>query len=258
VPEHARIIRYGITSRGPLTGKVDLGARRVEVDWEGTRVALEPSALVGSSPPDIALRAVGDVYAENALAALGGALAAGVSVEAAVARLGSMPPLPGRFEIVARAPTVIVDYAHSPDALERTVATARRLSPARLTVVFGAGGHRDRDKRPLMGAAAARADRIVLTSDNPRDEDPSEIARAIAEGIPGGCRVNVELDRARAIGLAIADSEATDVVLVAGRGHETDQIVGDRRIPLSDRDVVLDSIAENRTTGGVRTTRRRS
>jgi UDP-N-acetylmuramoyl-L-alanyl-D-glutamate--2,6-diaminopimelate ligase len=141
-----------------------------------------------------------------------------------------VPTVTGRFERVAEAPAVVVDYAHTPDALARTLGTARALCPGRLVLVFGAGGGRDRDKRPQMGAASALADRVVLTSDNPRDEDPAAIAAAVRAGIPGGVDVTRELDRARAIRLAVAEASEDDLVLVTGKGHETEQLArGERR-----------------------------
>src|SRR6185436_11291717 len=124
-------------------------------------------------PSEISVRAIGDVYAENALAALLGATSAGVPPNDAAAALAEAEPPPGRFEIIHERPYVVVDYAHSPDALARTVAIARVLAKdARLFVVFGAGGKRDKDKRKPMGEAANPADVVILTSDNPRNEDP--------------------------------------------------------------------------------------
>ena len=133
-------------------------------------------------------------------------------------------------------PLVVIDYAHTPDALDKVLSALKPVAQARggqLVAVFGAGGGRDRAKRPVMGSvAAARADRIVLTSDNPRGEDPQAIVDAIREGVSGGCVV--ELDRAKAIDDAIASADAADVVLIAGKGHETFQEVNGRRLPFSD------------------------
>jgi UDP-N-acetylmuramoyl-L-alanyl-D-glutamate--2,6-diaminopimelate ligase len=247
IPKGIRILRYGVPSRGDVPRGVDLVARTVSFDFDGTEVALEATELVGSAPPPIRVRAVGDVYAENALAAVGAALAAGVPLDAAARALARVEPPPGRFEVVARHPYVVIDYAHSPDALARTVQAARKLAPARLTVVFGAGGRRDRTKRPLMGEAARAADRIILTSDNPRDEDPAAIARAIKEGLTGHPGVQTDLDRSSAIRKAVLDAATEDVVVIAGRGHETEQIVGSVVIPFSDRDVALAAVRERLT-----------
>ena len=129
---------------------------------------------------------------------------------------------------------MVVDYAHTPDALERTVAVARGLCRGSLVVVFGAGGDRDRDKRAPMGVAASSADRIVLTSDNPRSEDPAAIAAPSARASTPRVAVSVELDRRAAIRAAILDAAEGDVVLVAGKGHETDQTAGGRTVPFDD------------------------
>ncbi len=150
---------------------------------------------------------------------------------------------PGRFEpIVLGQPfDVVVDYAHTPDGLENVLHEARRIADARsgrLWVVFGCGGDRDRGKRPVMGEIAARiADMVVVTSDNPRSEDPAEIARSIVSGIPDPSRVLTMLDREFAIAAAIEKAMPGDVVLVAGKGHETDQIVGEMRHHFDDREV---------------------
>ena len=151
------------------------------------------------------------------------------------------PRLRGRFEVVSESPAVvIVDFAHSPAALEQLLRAGRTLVPAqsRLTVVFGCGGERDKGKREAMGAIASRlADRVIITSDNPRGEDPASIARAIMSGAPGGA-AELELDRRRAISTAVAAAGRGDVVIVAGKGHETEQIIGGRALPFDDAAVV--------------------
>ena len=197
-------------------------------------------------PSEVRVRAIGDVYAENALAALLGAVAAGVPAAEAAAALAEAPPPPGRFEVVHEKPYVVVDYAHSPDALARTVQTARKLADAaggKLAVVFGAGGKRDKAKRGPMGEAARAADCVILTTDNPRDEDPAVIARAIAEGLRGHASVRTELDRAKAITSAIETAGDADVVLIAGKGHETEQLVGSEVRHFSDVDVAKEALA---------------
>ncbi len=236
VPEGVRIVRFAVPSRGETSGPVELRATAVEASWEGTRVVLEASGELAHAPRELHIRAIGDLYAENALAALAAAMVSGVPPEAAAAALREAPVPAGRFEPVLHpgAPRVVVDYAHTPDALERTLAIARRLCEGSLVVVFGAGGDRDRDKRGPMGAAASLADRIVLTSDNPRSEDPGAIADAIAAGVKGRGRVTVELDRRQAIWTAILDAEERDVVLVAGRGHEKEQLIAGRAVPFDD------------------------
>ncbi len=238
VPSGRNRVFYGISSRGKSWRAPDLAVTDVRFDWSGTDLTLAPSALV-SEACNVHIQAIGEIFAENALAALGAALAAKIRLGAAIARLASAPPPPGRFERVAESPDVVVDYAHTPDALSRTIATARALCRGKLTVVFGAGGNRDRAKRPLLGAAATNADRIVLTSDNPRDEDPRIIADAIREGLGAHDDVAVELDRARAIETALTDARDDDVIVISGKGHERVQIRDGVSQPFSDRDVAI-------------------
>jgi UDP-N-acetylmuramoyl-L-alanyl-D-glutamate--2,6-diaminopimelate ligase len=236
VPEGVRVVRFSAPSRGAARGAVDLRATAIETSWEGTRVALEGSGELAHAPRELHVRAIGDIYAENAMAALAAALVSGVAPEAAAEALREAPVPAGRFEPIVRegAPRVVIDYAHTPDALARTLAIARGLCKGALTVVFGAGGDRDRDKRAPMGAAASLADRVVLTSDNPRSEDPAGIADAIAAGVTDRSRVTRELDRRAAIRAAILDAREQDVVLVAGKGHEKEQVVGGQRLPFDD------------------------
>jgi UDP-N-acetylmuramoyl-L-alanyl-D-glutamate--2,6-diaminopimelate ligase len=139
---------------------------------------------------------------------------------------------------VRERPYAVVDYAHTPDALSRTLDTARALSSGRVCVVFGAGGQRDRSKRPLMGAAARSADRVILTSDNPRSEDPLAIMEQIAEGLGEHPDVVREVDRARAIELALRSAAPEDVVLIAGKGHELEQETDGVRSAFSDVAIV--------------------
>jgi UDP-N-acetylmuramoyl-L-alanyl-D-glutamate--2,6-diaminopimelate ligase len=235
VPGAVRTLRYGVPSRGEPTGPLDLVAIRVEPTWDGTLIDIRAPDL--DAPTSLHIRAIGDAFAENALAALAVASALGVSGSVAADALAAFSPPSGRFEVVSRRPYVVVDYAHTPDAMARTLVTARRLSEGRLTVVFGAGGNRDQAKRPAMGAAASLADRIVLTSDNPRDEDPKRIAEAIRAGIGEHGDVRLELDRERAIHLALDGARADDVVIIAGKGHEDEQIVGNDRRAFSDQEV---------------------
>jgi UDP-N-acetylmuramoyl-L-alanyl-D-glutamate--2,6-diaminopimelate ligase len=235
-PQGARTIRYGVRSRGEPVGALDLVATRAEPTWSGTAIDVEAPEL--DVPSSVNIRAIGEIYAENALAAIAAAAAVGVPGRLMGEALAEFSPPKGRFEVVATRPYVVIDYAHTPDAMARTLATARRLCTGRLAVVFGAGGNRDRMKRPSMGAAATIADRIVLTSDNPRDEDPREIADAIRSGIGKHHDVELELDRERAIALAIGGARPDDVVVIAGKGHEEEQIVGGARRRFSDHEVV--------------------
>lgn len=246
IPEGVRTLSYAVPSRGSALGSPDIVATAVDVSWSGTRITCAVRDASSGLPTELRVRGIGEVYAENALAALLGAVAAGVPPAEAAAALADAEVPPGRFEVVNERPHVVVDYAHSPDALARTVHIARKLADAAngtLLVVFGAGGGRDKDKRGPMGEAARPADHVVLTTDNPRDEDPSEIARAIAEGLLGHGSVRTELDRARAIGSAIAAAGDDDVVLIAGKGHETTQLVGTEARAFSDVDVARVAVA---------------
>jgi len=206
--------------------------------WRGRRVEL---ALTGS------------FQVANALAAATTAEVLEIDVDAIVAGLAAVAAVPGRFEVVAAAgpATVVVDYAHSPDALRAVLRSARELAVGRRVVcVFGCGGDRDRAKRPLMGAVAAEeADVVVVTSDNPRGEDPRAIVEEILAGMADRSSVLVEPDRAAAIALALGGADAGDVVVVAGKGHEQEIEVGGRRIPFDDRLVavqVASEVAANR------------
>jgi UDP-N-acetylmuramoyl-L-alanyl-D-glutamate--2,6-diaminopimelate ligase len=244
LPEGVRVLRYGTPSRGEPLAPLDLEATRVETSWRGTRVELR--AAEGDFPAEIAVRAIGEVYAENALAALLGAVASGVPARVAEEAIAAAPPPPGRFEVVGERPYLVVDYAHSPDSLGRAVVAAKRLCQGRVTVVFGAGGDRDRKKREPMGAAAAAADRVIVTSDNPRREDPAAIAREIRAGLAGHADVATILDRGEAIAAAVEAAGPDDVVLVAGRGHETEQIFADGPRPFSDVEVLKRLAAKGR------------
>ena len=185
----------------------------------------------------------------NAVAAALTALAMGVAVADVRRGLAAARGVPGRVEPVrcGQPFAVLVDYAHTPDSLENVLEAARRIAAGRLISVFGCGGDRDRGKRPLMGAAAARlSDVAVLTSDNPRTEDPQAIIDDVLAGIPGdvAAEVVVEPDRRTAIGLAIGRAAAGDVVVIAGKGHETYQILGERTISFDDREVARQALAE--------------
>ncbi len=238
VPAGVEIVRYGLPSRGDAWAASDLSAHSVQPSLHGTRFELEPSAHFPGLPTSLEIRAIGEIFVENALAALGAALAAGVPVATAAARLAQVAPPPGRFQLVHERPAVVIDYAHTPDALLRTLVTARALCTGRLSVVFGAGGQRARAKRPLLGAAARAADRILLTSDNPRNEEAASICAQIAQGLEGHPNVLRELDRARAIERAVRDAGPDDLVLIAGKGHERTQEADGVRRAFSDEAIV--------------------
>ncbi|MFP3947789.1 MAG: UDP-N-acetylmuramoyl-L-alanyl-D-glutamate--2,6-diaminopimelate ligase [Longimicrobiales bacterium] len=215
----------------------DLRAREVEPRIDGCRFRMETDHAAA----EVTMPLPGRFNVENALAAVGAALAAGITLDEAAAGLAEAPQVPGRLEVVVREPfTVLIDYAHTPDALERVLAALRPLVPGRLTVVFGAGGDRDREKRPLMGAAAAEvADRIFVTSDNPRSEDPDAIIDDIVPGLRGAEHVRIT-DRTRAIRAALESAEPGELVLLAGKGHETYQEIDGERRPFDERALVRD------------------
>lgn len=240
-PPRVKRLRYGVASRGALGPQMDLAAREVTVSWEGTRIVLSRGDLADGIGGELRIPFIGEVYAENALGACLAAAHLGVAPEAIATKLATCPPVPGRFEVVARSPTVVVDFAHTPDALSRSCRAARELaSGGRLLVVFGAGGERDADKRIPMGHAVGKfADTVFITTDNPRREDPKLIAEALAIGVRQGNAVcRMVPDRALAIESALADAAARDVVLIAGRGHETTQDIGGSRITFDDAEVV--------------------
>jgi UDP-N-acetylmuramyl-tripeptide synthetase len=197
----------------------------------------------GSAPLEV--NALGRFNRANALGVLGCLLAHGASLREAARLLAELPPVPGRMERLGDEPLVVVDYAHTPDALEKVLEALRPLAQARrgrLIAVFGAGGDRDPAKRPLMGAVVARlADAAVVTSDNPRSEDPAAIIEQVAGGMPPA--TPREPDRARAIDAAIQQAARHDVVLIAGKGHEPYQEIAGRRVPFSDIAVARAALA---------------
>jgi UDP-N-acetylmuramoyl-L-alanyl-D-glutamate--2,6-diaminopimelate ligase len=197
----------------------------------------------GGVEADASVTLTGQFNVANALGAIVGLVEAGERLEDAVAGVAACPGVPGRLERVEGGPPdVFVDYSHKPGAVEAVLDALRQVTQGELIIVLGCGGDRDRGKRPLMGAAAAAlADVAILTSDNPRSEDPLEILSEMLHGvlgIPRGerARVIIEPDRAAAIGLAVGMAEKGDVVLVAGKGHETGQYVGDVVLPFDDRE----------------------
>ncbi len=221
------------------------GLRAVSVGWRGDDVRLRElmprpagqrlDLIVAGREHAVELPLAGEFQALNAIQALGLALATGVDAPAAVAALTRLAGVRGRMEHVGStldgAP-VFVDYAHTPDGLDQLLRALRPHTRGKVTVVFGCGGDRDPGKRPLMGAVAARlADRVVVTDDNPRSEDPAAIRQAVLAGAANAREV---ADRAEAIAMAAADLAEGDSLVIAGKGHETGQIVGDQTIPFDD------------------------
>jgi UDP-N-acetylmuramoyl-L-alanyl-D-glutamate--2,6-diaminopimelate ligase len=194
----------------------------------------------------VELALVGSFHVANALAAATTAAALGVPEDVVVTGLGRATPVPGRFEVVATAApfTVIVDYAHTPEGLQVALRSARELAGGhRVLCVFGCGGDRDREKRPAMGAVAAGgADVAVVTSDNPRHEDPDVIIAEVLAGVPAGAEVMSRRERAEAIELVVDLAEPGDVVVVAGKGHEREIEIGAERLPFDDRVVAAAAV----------------
>ena len=252
----ARVVTFGAAPR------VHLRASDVRATLDGTRVTLTPAPGFPGSGGDedgpIVARSplLGRHNAENLAAAAATLLALGLPRAAIVAGLEAVRGVPGRMERVDDgAPfLVLVDYAHTDDALTHLLKSVRDLRPARIVTVFGCGGDRDRDKRPKMGfAAAAHSDVVVVTSDNPRTEDPEAIIEAILPGVRRGLgvepgaplpvdRCHVVVERREAIARAVALARPGDAVVIAGKGHEPYQILGDRTVPFDDRQVARDAL----------------
>ncbi|WP_150699409.1 UDP-N-acetylmuramoyl-L-alanyl-D-glutamate--2,6-diaminopimelate ligase [Pandoraea terrae] len=246
-----QVIEYGIGGAAQSGhGHRVLRAEDVRATSAGTSFTLH---LDGASH-SLSVPLVGEFNVSNVLAVLGAALAGGVPAARALAALPSLAPVSGRMEQIGQAgqPLVVIDYAHTPDALEKTLAALRPVAQARagaLVCVFGCGGDRDNGKRPLMGAVAERlADAVVLTSDNPRTEAPATILEQIAAGLQAPERARLIEDRASAILQAIRGANASDVVLIAGKGHENTQETMGKKRPFSDQEHAQLALAARATT----------
>ena len=236
-----------------VTQPADVTPGPLEITLEGLSFQIRtPRGAV-----DVHSKLVGRPNVYNILAAAATAMAMDIPLEAISEGVAALPGVPGRFEVVSSVGdevTVVVDYAHTDDALRNLLETARPLAPKRLVTVFGCGGDRDRTKRPLMGMVAARlSDVVVITSDNPRSEDPQRIIEEIKRGIPAvgqlpGRNPDIEtvVDRREAIEHAVSTSEPGDVVLIAGKGHERYQQIGDRVLPFDDVEVARAALARRR------------
>ena len=228
LPRGEKTISYGVKS------KADVTAEKVVMESGGSQWTLSANG----ARADVTLPITGAVNVYNALAAASAAIAFGVSVADCAKMLSSLPQVPGRLEVISTNPMVLRDYAHTPDALERTLISARELTKGKLIAVFGAGGERDRGKRPLMGAVAETgADVAIVTSDNPRREDPDAIIDEIEAGMKGNNHERVT-DRRAAIERALAIAKPNDVIVLAGKGHETYQIRGTQSFPFDEREIV--------------------
>lgn len=221
----------------------DWRVAQVDVSLAATRFAI---SIPGGEELRVAMKLLGGFVPANAAVAAAGAFAMGATLDAIRAGLEGVDRVPGRFEALGGAskPVVVVDYAHTPDGFERVLATCRSLKPKRLVTVFGCGGDRDKTKRPMMGAIAARmSDRVILTTDNPRSERVESIIEEIRAGMERSADVLVELDRARAIRMGVASCGAGDLVALLGKGHEDYQIVGTEKHPFSDRKQAEEALA---------------
>jgi UDP-N-acetylmuramoyl-L-alanyl-D-glutamate--2,6-diaminopimelate ligase len=238
---HGTMDAYFAAKRA-LFEQADVAVVNVDDEWGRQLTAEFPDAIAfsGDSKLGAELRLRGRFNRANAAGAVAAAQVLGIEDDAIREGIESVAGVPGRFESVeAGQPfSVIVDYAHTPDSLDNVLRAARELGPGKLTVVFGAGGDRDRDKRPLMGRVAAeRADRAIVTTDNPRTEDP----QLIAEEISGG-RLEIVVDRRAAIERALADAGEGDVVVIAGKGADTEMEIGGRFVPFDDRVVAREAL----------------
>jgi len=230
--------------------------RLLTVGRRGAGIKLVESAIAGFAQRFVAVHAgnrysvrlplVGDFQIENALIAAGLAIATGAEPDAVFAALSKLKGAKGRLELVGETggASIFVDYAHKPDALAKALDALRPYASGRLVVVFGAGGDRDPGKRPMMGRIAAeKADRVIVTDDNPRSEQAAAIRGAILRASPGAVEIG---DRGEAIRAAIAELRSGDVLLIAGKGHETGQIIGNKVLPFSDHETVAAALDRGR------------
>ena len=200
----------------------------------------------GKSIP-VHLPLIGDVNVHNALGAVAVGVTLGMPLEDLARGLANLPQVPGRLEVIAHDPTVLRDYAHTPDAIERALVAVRPFTKGRIILVFGCGGDRDRGKRAEMGRAAeAGADLVIITNDNPRTENPEQILDDIEKGMTPGRHERITKRKA-AIARAIEEAHNGDVVLLAGKGHETYQIIGTTKLPFDEKLIVSELLAGTAT-----------
>ncbi|MDE2273256.1 MAG: UDP-N-acetylmuramoyl-L-alanyl-D-glutamate--2,6-diaminopimelate ligase [Gammaproteobacteria bacterium] len=242
LPPDITLIGYGLENRRVARGQ-NLQATQLKLSASGTQFNV--TGEYGSA--QVSTRLLGRFNVQNLLAVLGVLQSEDLPFAQALAAVCEARTVPGRMECFGGGdqPLVVVDYAHTPDALEKALIAARAHCTGQLWCVFGCGGERDRGKRPQMGALAEKlADHVIVTDDNPRHEDGDAIVAEILGGITQRRRVSVQRDRARALAEALQAARTGDVVLLAGKGHEQYQIVGDRHLDYSDRDTVLQLLRE--------------
>jgi UDP-N-acetylmuramoyl-L-alanyl-D-glutamate--2,6-diaminopimelate ligase len=237
LPSRDRRVTFGLHPAADVRGS------EVMLDAGGSKFSL--SGRFGSA--EVTLPLLGDFNVSNALAAAATALALGNPLQEVVARLAAAPQVPGRMERISEIPcTVLRDYSHTPDSLERALGTLRPLTRGRLIVVFGCGGDRDRGKRPIMGRIAADlSDLAIATSDNPRTEDPEAIIDEIEQGMGGRPHLRIS-DRLAAIHAALGEGRPGDTILLAGKGHETYQVIGTTKIDFDEREIVQKAVRGER------------
>lgn len=226
---HIKKLTYGMHQ------ECDVKVTKWDMDINGTDIEVRsPWGL-----HQLKIKALGQFNIYNSLAVFSSLLASGYSPEQVTQVISQLKAAPGRMEVVANSPYVLVDYAHTPDALENVLSTLSQLKKGRLWVIFGCGGDRDKTKRPIMGKAASQyADNIIITSDNPRSEDPSIIVDEIARGIPSTSQVIKLINREEAIAHALNRAEKDDIIVIAGKGHEAYQQIGSVKHEFSDQEVV--------------------
>ncbi len=246
LPASIKVLVYGLnTPTQPLPAQVQgtLWTSKIEATAEGMRIRVQTSWGEGA----FSTRLLGRFNVSNLLAVLAVLLEQGLPLAAALERLERLETVPGRMERFGgdARPLVVVDYAHTPDALEQVIQALRPHCRGRLLCLFGCGGQRDTGKRPLMGAIAERlCDAIILTDDNPRNEDPDRIIQDILAGLEHPERAQILRNRADAIRQAIAQSQPGDLILISGKGHESYQQYGDLRLPFCDREQVRQALTE--------------
>ncbi|WP_298622912.1 UDP-N-acetylmuramoyl-L-alanyl-D-glutamate--2,6-diaminopimelate ligase [uncultured Legionella sp.] len=229
IKPHVKKITYGMREG------CDVKAVKWHTDLTGTVIEVHSPWGIHH----LKIKALGQFNIYNSLAVFSSLMANGYPADRVVQVMAELKAAPGRMEIVSSSPYVLVDYAHTPDALENVLTTLNQLKKGRLWVIFGCGGDRDKTKRPVMGKAASLyADNIVITSDNPRSEDPRVIVDEIAYGIPDTVSVTKLINREEAIAHALSSADQNDIILIAGKGHEAYQQIGSEKLAFSDQEVV--------------------